>query len=410
MILSEEKLISYLNSNHRGTKNFNQSLLVDKLYASGKKNKVISIHNLSTLKDASITCLHLLKKYLSSNQKNLYLSFYDVNKTEKYDVEEYQKLIEHIKLAPSNKKHVLVINQFNTFSNISWWIKEFNKLSKKYNLVIFLMLNELGFLFKNTYKRLNIPIFVLYSETFNNYLQNHSRNNINFDTYLKFLNSKILNLELEENTNLANQIIKKIISILWFDLEKNQKKRSDIHSCLELLRYVAFANESLFDLDKLSILLKINIQEIKNLLKILEETKIIHTLSVINKDLIKTLPNHIYIVFYDPIYYFAFNNALKTDVIELKLWISAFLNALDSRNKLCLVQDFYVPLHEQVSLYNSIDNSFYQIGISNNPLGPLMTYMKNIKEISKNFHFELNNLPNVICNYENQKCKNVQIN
>ncbi|WP_033159703.1 hypothetical protein [Mycoplasmoides alvi] len=410
MIWSNDALNKYLNNRKNQIKNFDKQYLVDKLFSISKNTSFVLINNHSSSNDALNLCFELLLKWFEvkkNNNDNLNITFCDPDAST--DINENAKIFDFINSSDSSKKHVLVINKFETFKNIVWWIREFRKINKKTSLIVYFVLNEVGYLLKKIIKNFNVDCYILRSQSFNDFLQTNSKLRLSTDSYLKFLNQKISNFEKYENKSLANQLIKKTISIFWHNLGTIENIRSDVHSALEILRCVAFSKESLFDLNDLAKLLKIEIKEIHKILKIFEDTKIIRVLPIVSKNLSKVLSNVFYITFGDPIYYFAFKDAINDKNISLKLWVSSLLSSLDSFHKLKLVQDFYVSLSEQVSIYNHSNNSFFQIGMNDNTLGPLMTYMKSIKKLKKTNYFKTKELPLIISNYEYRNWRKIQI-
>lgn len=405
MILTNTELKKFCSNITNKNLPNNFFYLIEQLTTKYKHNSLNAITQQISEDESFMVCVSLAKKLLQYwNPDQILLC--DLKSEEKIDNNVFLEIIK--KFVHQNKKNTfIIINAANNLKGTNLWIRHFHKLVKQYKVKVYLFFNEIGFFYTNLYQRYKISHFYLETEKFVDYLKIHKKNkNIDLKDYINFLMWKINNHE-KNNESLSIEIIKKISAIIKHDAYELYEKIFSIHTCLDLMRYIAYAYEPLFDLEKTAEILKINLQDLMQIINILEKARLIRCLTLINRDIKKTLNHYVYLVFYDPIYYFAYDDSVKDITNDLRFWTSILINAYNM-DELNVVQDIYIPLINQIGIFNADKNIFLQMGLENKSIGPLMNYLHSTN-VHKVHYFTLNQLINFVVNWQLKNAKKIKL-
>lgn len=371
-----------------------------------EKDKIISIS--SDGNNNELLCAKLATNLI--NRRNL-VFFIDLAKDDDKSLFENSEIFNFIK----NKNNAFfIINNFQELSGTKIWIKEFINFSKKYQITFYLFFDEIGLLYNSFFKRNKISHYYFGKLRFCEWIKSNQKiSNIGPQTYKEFLES-FLTIPKDKtfDIDIAKRLAYKIEKIIHHDVYDLYKKKFSIHSCLKILRYIAYARIPIFDLLSLSRSLGIDYFDLKEIIDILVNTKIIKSLKLISKDLKKSNLNYHYIVFCDPLNYYGFegynieDNSLNND---LKIWTSILVNTYQQFSELQVVHDIYLPLSEQIGIYDPAKKAFLQMGRNHSSLGPLLVYLKNLN-IKKTHYFGLQQLINFITNWQLKTLTSYKIN
>lgn len=406
MILNNSDLKKWSNE-VLSSKNYFQSIspgLTESLLL--EKSKIISIS--SDGSNNELICAKLAANLI--NKSNL-VFFIDLAKDNNKSLFEYSQIFNFIK----NKNNAFfIINNFQELSGTKIWIKEFINFSKKYNTAFYLFFDEIGLLYNSFFKKNKIPHYYFVKLRFCEWIKNNQKTSqIDPQVYKEFLESFFkASKDKTFDGDIAKKLAYKIEKIIHHDVYDLYKKKFSIHSCLKILRYIAYAEVPIFDLLSLSRSLGIDYFDLKEIIEILVNTKIIKSLKLVSKDLKKSNLNYYYIVFCDPLNYYGFEGYnikgfnLNND---LKIWTSILVNTYQQFSQLQVVHDIYLPLNEQIGIYDPAKKAFLQMGKNHSSVGPLLVYLKNLN-IKKTHYFGLQQLINFITNWQLKTLTNYKIN
>lgn len=371
-----------------------------------EKNKIIVTSSDSN--NNELICARLATHFI--NKSDL-VFFIDLAKGESKSLFQYSQIANFIK----NKNNAfLIINNFQELSGTKIWLKEFLNFSKKYGITFYLFFDEIGFLYSSFFKKNSIPHYYLSKLRFCEWIKNNQKiSYINVQTYKEFLESFFTTSKDKTfDGDIAKRLAYKIEKIMRHDVYDLYKKKFSVHSCLKILRYIAYAEAPIFDLLSLSNSLGIDYFDLKEIIDILAITKIIKSLKLVSKDLKKSHLNYYYLVFCDPLNYYGFEGYnIEGENLnnDLKIWTSILVNTYEQFSELQVVHDLYVPLNEQIGIYDPAKKAFLQMGRNHSSIGPLLVHLKNLK-IKKTHYFGLQQLINFITNWQLKTLKSYKIN
>lgn len=233
--------------------------------------------------------------------------------------------------------------------------------------------DEVGFLFSSLFKRLHVPHYWMRAPEYS--LRSSLVADVLGINPLEIISGQS---PAEKSAAATERLTQRLVSVLRHDAYDVHGKRFSVHTCLDLLGAVAYAPVPLFDVKKLASDLGITSADCTQLIKILDACKILRQIKIVDRDLKPTLPQLTYLVLFSPADYAAFPDATGRVSEDLRLRISHMTNEWQPNCQLKLVFDPYVEFAEQVTLYSSVSDAAFQVGVADQSVGPLLNYLRNV--------------------------------
>ncbi|WP_027119351.1 hypothetical protein [[Mycoplasma] testudinis] len=309
---------------------------------------------------------------------------------------------ELIRYLQQNNNAIIFINEVQNLLSTKVLLRQIKQLAKKYQANFFLFFNQIGLLYSKFFERHDCANYYVEPINFYEWLASDVKKTSNETTFSNYLNTNGSLAVLPKTPNfLAERLASMVEQVMRHDVYELHLKKYSVHTCLRLLRLMAYASMPVFNLVDLAEHLELDILDLHQIIRILSTAKIIRSFPVYSKDLKRVSTNQLYLVFYDPINYGAFEGVdLGGETIQqtLKLWISALGMIYRPFGKLVVLKDDYVPYNEQVSLFDLEKQSLLQLGLGNDSIGPMLVYLQN-KDIKKTYYINFQRFLNLLVNW-----------